>query len=154
MRLIIIILLLCTIIVSGCESNAPLYNNSTIQLNNTIVQEKVAPIVMDITPIISVDGIQIIIPNLTIVPETPYTIRETIQQGVNRIVDAECELDIINAATIEKIIEFRSFYNNDGIMEYTWIYPIPGTFILQQYCTGGEVLDQNKIYSNTSIIVK
>jgi len=80
-------------------------------------------------------------------------INETIMQDTTPITDAECETDIINQANI-KVVDFRSFYNvGDGTMTYTWDNATPGIYTISQYCWEGIILDQNKIYNNSTIII-
>jgi hypothetical protein len=93
----------------------------------------------------------IIVANVTIPVSVPYTLTEIISWGNNTIVDAECELDIVDDATQVKVVDFRSFYNNQGIMEFTWTPPYIGSFTASQYCWRGETLVLNKIYSISSI---
>ena len=96
---------------------------------------------------------QIIVDDLVLPINVSTTFSEIIMWGNYSIVDAECELWIIDDADAGTHIDFRSFYNNQGIMEYTWTPDQIGSFTLQQYCWHGETLDLNKIYSNSSIQV-
>lgn len=95
----------------------------------------------------------IVVANITIPVDVPYTLTEIISWGNETILDAECELDIIDDATQVKVIDFRSFYNNQGIMEFTWTPPYAGSFTASQFCWRGEVLVLNKIYQISSIVV-
>lgn len=83
--------------------------------------------------------------------EGNITISENILQDGNMLMDVECELDIINTVGI-KVVDFQSFYNNEGIMQYVW-YATRGEYTLSQYCWRGLTLDLNKIYSNSTIII-
>ena len=95
---------------------------------------------------------QIIVANVTIPAGTPYTITEQIMKGNQTILDAECELDIINVDTQEKVVDYRSFYNDgNGNMLYTWKNPTIGNFLASQYCWKGDTLVLNKIYSISTI---
>ena len=97
---------------------------------------------------------QIVVANVTIPAGIPYTITEQIVKGNQTIYDAECELDIINVDTQEKVVDYRSFYNDgNGNMLYTWVNPTVGNFIVSQYCWRGDILVLNKIYSISTIIV-
>jgi hypothetical protein len=73
----------------------------------------------------------IVVTNVTIPVDVPYTLTEIISWGNETIVDAECELDIIDDVTQVKVVDFRSFYNNQGIMEFTWTPPYVGNFGLE-----------------------
>jgi len=97
---------------------------------------------------------EIILENLTIPAGIPYTIIEQIVKGNTTIMDAECELDIIDDTTQTKVIDFRSFYNDGfGNMLFTWAEPYVGTFTASQYCWRGDTLVLNKIYKVSSILV-
>jgi hypothetical protein len=92
---------------------------------------------------------------ITIPVGQPYQINEVIMWGNDTIIDAECETDIIQDSTSIKVVDFRSFYDNQGIYQYIWDYPEEtGTYTVAQYCWHGETLDLNKIYSNSTIIVE
>jgi hypothetical protein len=93
----------------------------------------------------------IVVANVTIPVNVPYTISEIITWGNETITDAECELDIIDDLTQEKVVDFRSFFNNQGVMEYVWTPPYVGNFTASQYCWRGDTLVLNKIYSISSI---
>ena len=95
---------------------------------------------------------RIVVSNVTIPVGTPYVISEIIVWGNDTIVDAECETDIINSVGSD-IVDFRSFFNNQGIMEFAWTPQATGDYILAQYCWRGDTLVLNKIYSNSTITV-
>lgn len=101
----------------------------------------------DSTPIISVEDF--------IIPAgIPYMINETVLIDDVIILDAECELNIIDDSTGLHAIDFRSFYNDgQGSYMYIWEEPYAGSFTLDQYCWRGDTLLLNKIYSLTSINV-
>ena len=91
---------------------------------------------------------QILVENVTIPAGIPYTITEQIVVDNTTIMDAECECDIINTDTQEKIVDFRSFFNDGfGNMLFTWDEPLLGNYTLSQYCWRGDTLVLNKIYS-------
>ena len=103
---------------------------------------------------------RIVIGDITIPSNEPYTISEQIMLDNQTIYDAECETDIVNQATGIKIVDFRSFYNDgNGNMLFDWgqpnteLNPEIGTYTLSEYCWHGTTLDLNKIYSNTTITV-
>jgi hypothetical protein len=103
---------------------------------------------------------QIIIENLTIPAGMPYDIMETLVKGNSTILDAECELNIIDDSTQDYAVDFRSFFNNwDGTYHFLWgqpnteSNPYVGNFTLSSYCWHGETLVLNKIYSISSIAV-
>jgi hypothetical protein len=93
----------------------------------------------------------IVVANVSIPVNVPYTLTEIITWGNETIVDAECEIDIVDDVTQEKVVDFRSFYNNQGIMEFTWTPSYVGNFTANQYCWRGDTLVLNKIYSISSI---
>ena len=101
---------------------------------------------------------QIIIENLTIPADSPYLIVETLTKGNSTILDAECELNIVDDATQEDAVYFRSFADNwDGTYQFLWgmpntdSNPYVGDFTLSSYCWHGETLVLNKVYSISSI---
>jgi hypothetical protein len=90
----------------------------------------------------------------------PYDIMETLVKGNSTILDAECELNIIDDSTQDYAVDFRSFFNNwDGTYHFLWgqpnteSNPYVGNFTLSSYCWHGETLVLNKIYSISSIAV-
>lgn len=91
--------------------------------------------------------------NANIPVNQEYTINEMLFQGTTLIADAECETDIIQDATGIKVVDFRSFYNNQGLMQFTWTPTETGTYTVSQYCWRGMTLDLNKIYDNSTIVV-
>ena len=95
----------------------------------------------------------IVVANVTIPVNVPYTLTEIITWGNETITDAECELDIIDDLTQVKVVDYRSFFNNQGVMEFTWTPTYTGTFTASQYCWRGDTLVLNKIYSISSISV-
>jgi len=51
----------------------------------------------------------------------PYDIMETLVKGNSTILDAECELNIIDDSTQDYAVDFRSFFNNwDGTYHFLW----------------------------------
>jgi len=81
-------------------------------------------------------------------------INETLTQDGQPITDAECETDIINQQTKDKVVDFKSFYNNgDGTMTYTWDNATPGIYTISQYCWHGITLDLNRIYNNSTLTI-
>jgi hypothetical protein len=122
----------------------------SIPTNISIIQE---PIHTPNNPISGTGNIPIITVETKTAPAGTVIIMETITQDGQPITDAECETDIINHDGL-KVIDFRSFYNvGDGTMTYTWDNAIPGTYIISQYCWQGVVLDLNKIYNNSTLII-
>jgi hypothetical protein len=95
----------------------------------------------------------VIAPSITIPAGIPYMITETIMKGTTQIVDAECELDIIDDVTQVKVVDFRSFFNNQGTYEFIWDMPYVGSFTVDQYCWHGDTLVLNKIFSISTIAV-
>ena len=100
------------------------------------------------------------ISDLMIPAGVEYTIIEQIKIDNQTIYDAECELDIIDNSSQTNDITFRSFFNRgDGYMTFVWgesnYVPNPdvGVHTLVQYCWKGTTLNDNKIYSNTTITV-
>jgi len=121
--------------------------------------ERVYPVYLD--PTIVWDGTsslkgeipKVVVSNFTIAVGVPFTINEIIMWGNDSIIDAECELDIIDVALGSDAVDFRSFFNNQGVMEFTWTPITTGEYILSQYCWRGDTLDLRKIYSNSTITV-
>jgi hypothetical protein len=137
----IFVFLFCILILTGCSNNiSKIYENKTEQINNTIIVSNQNINVVKI----NIDTIN--------VKEGLVVINETITNNDNLILDAECELDIVNNVG-DKIINYRSFYNDNGNMIFNWENANKGEYILSQYCWHGETLDLNKIYKNSTIIV-
>jgi hypothetical protein len=75
-----------------------------------------------------------------------------LKQGETPISDAECELDILREDV--KVVDFRSLNNQDlGVYTFNWSEAQPGTYTVAEYCWRGETLDQEKIYSYTTITI-
>jgi len=103
---------------------------------------------------------RIVISDLSIPADVPYTITEQILIDNQIIYDAECETDIYDLDLDILDVDFRSFYNDGwGNMIFVWglpntvANPTVGNHQLRQYCWQGDTLRLNKIYSNTSITV-
>ena len=112
------------------------------------------PTIPEVVTPISPNGTipKIIIQTIT-APAGTIFINETIMQDGMPVMDAECELDIIDARGV-KVVDFRSFYNDgNGAMQYTWNNATKGIYTLSQYCWRGIILDLNKIYHNSTIMV-
>jgi len=133
----------------------PIIKQPEVVAPTPTIPEVVTPIpTLKLIPNNPINGtIPIIIIQPITAPAGTIFINETIMQDDTPVMDAECELDIIDERGV-KVVDFRSFYNDgNGAMQYTWDNATKGTYTLSQYCWRGQILDLNKIYSNSTIIV-
>ena len=145
----IIVMLSLIILLTGCNkisntTQTPIINKSTLS----------QPLIINNNPIQGTGNIPKINIGTIISQVGEINITENITQDNNLISDAECETDIINNNDGKKVVDFRSFFNDgNGNMIYYWENATKGVYTLSQYCWHGIILDLNKIYSNSTIIV-